>query len=103
MHINAVIGYQSFTSQSMASAVAITNTIFKDGQGNAANLALFSVGGTAGAIRFRDDGGTPAAGTGHRLVNGALPFLYQGNLQNVKIILEAGNPDFSVTTYSSAD
>ena len=98
-----VVGFQGFTSQSLASAQACSTALLANKQlGITANAALFSVGGSTGAVRFRDDGTAPTASVGHRVPAGLLPFLYQGDLHKIQFIVDtvAGNADLNVTYLS---
>ncbi len=88
MHVAMVIGYQSFTSSALASAVGCSTNLLTDGQGNKANACFLSSYATTGAVRFRDDGTSPTASTGLRIVPAAQPFLYQGDVSRLRFINE---------------
>lgn len=106
MHINAVIGFQGFTSNQLTGVVSCSTSLMTDGQGQKANAAYFCVGGTSGSIRYRDDGGAPTSNTGMRLTSGAAtPFLYQGDLYKVKFIADfvPGHADLQITYLQVAD
>ncbi len=97
MRVTRIIGYQSFASSAIASAVACSSNLLKDGQGNQANAAFFSCQSTTGSIRYRDDGTAPTVSTGLRIPSGIAPFLYQGDLGKIQFIGEAGNPTLEVS------
>jgi hypothetical protein len=93
MRITKVIGFQQFTSTALSTAVFLSTALLNDPQsGQNANAAYFTVSGSTGAIRFRDDPTTniATATIGIRLVSGLLPYLYQGNLQRLSFISEGG-------------
>lgn len=103
MRVTRIIGYQSFVSSAIASAVACSSSLLKDAQGNQANAAFFSCNSTTGAVRFRDDGTAPTVSTGLRIPAGTNPFLYQGDLGKIQFIGEAGNPTLDVSYVQVAD
>lgn len=94
-----VVGFQQFTSANLASVCAISTALLRRKDGVEANAALFSVGGSTGAVRFRDDGTAPTAAIGHRIVAGLVPFVYQGDLHKIQFIVDAvaGNADLNAT------
>lgn len=100
MHVAKVIGYQSFASSAILSAVGVSSEQLKDAQGNQANAVWISVQASTGAVRFRDDGTAPTASTGMRVPSGIPPFLYQGDLQRLRFIAESspgGNPTLELS------
>lgn len=98
MQINNMVGFQQFTSQTLGSVLSCSTALLTDANGNKANAAEFSVGGTTGAIRFRDDGTAPTTIAGTRIPVGTLPYLYQGNIHQLKFIADeiAGNASLAV-------
>lgn len=105
MRVVKVIGFQQFLSSAIVSAVAVSSSLLTDGQGARANAAIFSAGGTTGAVRWRDDGPDPTSNIGMRLPTGVVPYLYQGDLGKLKFIVDAvpGNADMNVTYVQVAD
>lgn len=105
MRINSVIGFQQFTSNALTAAVSCSTALLIDAQGQKANAAYFSVGGSSGSIRYRDDGTAPTSNIGLRLSSGGTPFLYQGDLYKVKFITDfvPGHADLSITYLQVAD
>lgn len=106
MRITKVIGFQQLLSSSIATAaVACSTSLLKDGQGNSANAAQLSVGGSTGAIRWRDDGTAPTSNIGMRLPAGVAPYFYQGDLQKILFIADSvpGNADVNITYFQVAD
>lgn len=106
MRINKVIGFQQFLSSAITSAVACSSALMKLTQtGDVANAAEISVGGSTGAIRFRDDGTAPTSNIGTRLPAGTVPYLYQGDLHKLQMIADAvpGNADVNVRYVLVAD
>lgn len=96
MHITKVVGFQQFLSSALTAAVACSTSLMKlTSTGDVANAAEISVGGTTGAIRFRDDGTAPTSNIGMRLPTGTVPYLYQGDLHKLQFITDAvpGNAD----------
>lgn len=99
MHINRVIGFQNFTSQSLTSVVTVSTQLLTDTKtGERADAAVFSVGGSTGSIRFRDDGGVPSASVGMRLPSTLQPYVYTGDLHKLQFIADAvaGNADLNI-------
>lgn len=105
MHINASLAFQQFTSTVITTAVTLSTTLMKDVLGAPANAVYVSVGGSTGAVRYRDDGTAPTSNIGMRLPSGAAPFLLQGNLQKLQFIADAvpGNADVNITYLQVAD
>ena len=105
MRITKVVGFQQFTSNTLTGVVSPSTSLLRDSQGVQANAAVFSVGGSTGAIRWRDDGPVPTTAIGMRLANGLVPYLYQGDIQNVKFIADAvaGNADLNITYVQAVD
>lgn len=106
MRVVSVIGFQNFASSALASAVACSSTPMSQAQtGVKANAAQFSVGGSSGAVRWRDDGTAPTGSSGIRIASGSLPYLYQGDLQKLQFIADAvaGNADMNVSYVLVAD
>ena len=100
MRISAVAGFQSFTSVVLTTAVACSTALFKNvTTGVIANGLLFTVGGSSGGIRWRDDGVDPTSNIGIRLASGALPYLYTGDAQRIKFIADsaAGNASLDIS------
>lgn len=97
MHINYITGFQAFTSQSLTAAQGVSTSLLKR-DGVFANAVEISVGGSTGAIRFRDDGTAPTASVGARLPAGLQPYLYQGDIHKLQFIVDtvAGNADVSM-------
>ena len=89
MHVARIIGYQSFVSSAIASAVGVSSNLLTDSQGNRANAVFISCHATTGAVRFRDDGTDPTVSTGLRVPSGIAPFLYQGNLGKIRFVAES--------------
>lgn len=99
MHINKVTGFQQFLSSALTAAVSCSTGLMKlTTTGDVANAAEISVGGSTGAIRFRDDGTAPTSNIGMRLPSGTAPYLYQGDLHKLQFIVDAvpGNADVNV-------
>lgn len=98
-----ITGFQQFTSNSIAtSALGVSTALLTNAQSGArANAALLSVGGSTGAIRFRDDGTAPTSNIGMRLPAGTVPYFYQGDLQKLMFIADSvpGNADVNVTFF----
>ena len=106
MHVSKVIGYQQFSSTTITSAQRIATTALIDqASGDRANAAWISIGGSTGAVRFRDDGTAPTGALGMRLVPGLLPYLYQGDLMRLQFILDAttGNADVNLSYVQVSD
>lgn len=105
MRITKVIGFQQFTSNTLTAAVACSTALLVDSQGNKANAAVFSAGGSTGAIRFRDDGTAPTSNIGMRLPAGVAPYFYQGDLYRILFIVDSvpGNADVNATYVQVAD
>ena len=107
MQINKVIGFQQFISSSLTSAVACSTALLKEIQsgGISANAAVFSVGGSTGAVRWRDDGTAPTSNIGMRMPAGVAPYLYQGDLQKLQFIVDSvpGNADMNITYVRVSD
>jgi hypothetical protein len=104
LRVTKVVSFQKFSSTIITTAQAISSTLV-DGQGISANAAIFSVGGSTGAIRFRDDGTAPVSDSGMRLPAGTVPYFYQGDLQRIKFIADSvpGNADVNATFVQVAD
>lgn len=106
MRVTRSINFQQFASSALVSAVALSTALFTDTpSGAVANALIFSVGGSSGAVRFRDDGTAPTSNIGMRIPSGALPYLYQGNLHKLLFITDsvAGNAELNVTYVSVVD
>ena len=106
MHINKVTGFQQFTSNSLTAALSVSTALLKlNSTGDIANAAEISVGGSTGAIRWRDDGTAPTSNIGMRLASGSLPYLYQGDLHKLQFIADSvpGNADANVRYVLVAD
>lgn len=105
MRITKVINFQQFTSSAVTAVVAVSTALLTDPQGVQANAAIFSVGGSTGAIRFRDDGTAPTSNIGMRLPAGVNPYFYQGDLHRLKFIVDSvpGNADVNATYVQVAD
>jgi len=101
VRIDNVVGFQNFTSSAIAStALACSTALFRNvTTGVLANAAVLSVGGSTGAIRFRDDGVAPVSNVGMRLVAGIVPYFYQGDLTRLQFIADSvpGNADVQIT------
>lgn len=96
----ATTGYQQFLSSALTGSVALSTSLLTNvTTGVIANAAIFSVGGSSGAIRFRDDGVAPTSNIGMRLPANSHPYLYQGDLHRIRLIADsaAGNADLNVT------
>jgi hypothetical protein len=101
MRINTICGFQQVTAATLASATTIT-PVEQAGTGLEPTAAIMSVSTTA--IRYTDDGvTTPTAAIGIRLPAGIAPFLYQGNLDNFKAILESGTPTLDIMYVVTSD
>jgi hypothetical protein len=101
--LRQITGFQQFTSQSLTGALGVSTALLLDEKsGTRANAALISIGGSTGAIRFRDDGVAPTSNIGMRLPAGVVPFLYQGDLNKIRFIADSvpGNADVNVTYLS---
>ncbi len=99
MHITKVIGFQQVLSSALTAAVSCSTGLMKLNEtGETANAAELSIGGSTGAVRFRDDGAPPTSNIGMRLASGSLPYLYQGDLHKLKFIADSvpGNADVNV-------
>jgi hypothetical protein len=99
MHINQVIGFQQFTSNALTGVQAVSTALLTDTQsGQKADAAVISIGGSTGAVRFRDDGAAPTSNIGMRLPTGSQPFLYTGDLHKIKFIVDSvpGNADVNI-------
>lgn len=106
MRITKITGFQQFTSNSIATAaLGVSTALLMDGQGQKANAAVLSAGGSTGAIRWRDDGTAPTSNIGMRLPAGVAPYLYQGDLHKLQFIADAvpGNADVNVTYVNVSD
>lgn len=106
MRITKVIDFQQFTSSDLAAVVACSTALMQHPQtGELADAAVFSVGGSSGAVRWRDDGTAPTSNIGMRLATGTLPYLYQGDIQRLLFITDsvAGNADLNVTYVKASD
>jgi hypothetical protein len=105
MRITKVIGFQQFTSNNLGGVLAVSTALLADTSGNKANAALFSIRGSTGAIRFRDDGADPSATVGMHIPVGLAPYFYQGNIASLKFIADtvAGNAEVNVTYVQAID
>ena len=103
MRIVKSIGYQSFTSNTLASVTPTSTELLKDNAGNKANAMLMTAAGSSGAVRFTDNGTAPSATLGLRLAVGLSPYLYLGNAFNTQFIIEAGNASLDVAYVQVAD
>lgn len=106
MRVTRVINFQQFTSNTIATTpTACSTALLTDAQGNKANAALFSTGGSTGAIRWRDDGTAPTSSIGIRLPAGVAPYFYQGDLNRLLFIADSvpGNADVNVVYVQVAD
>lgn len=105
MRIVRVTGFQQFTSTVITTAVAISTGLLSDPQGNKANAAIFSVGGSTGAVRWRDDGTAPTSNIGIRQPAGVAPYFYQGDLNKILFIVDSvpGNADVNLVFVQVAD
>lgn len=94
-----ITGFQLFTSQTLTGALGISTALLNDNNGVLANAALISIGGSTGAIRFRDDGTAPTSNIGMRLPTGTVPYLYHGDLHKLRFIADSvpGNAEINVT------
>jgi len=102
----AVIGFQQFTSTVITTAVVIAkSSTVNTTTGTVANAALVSIGGSTGAVRFRDDGTAPTSNIGMRLPAGTVPYLYQGDLQKIAFIADSvpGNADVNLAYVQVVD
>ena len=87
------IGFQQLDATALASAVGFTLPVDSSGsKPNGAYLSSFT-----GNVRYRDDGTAPTAAIGMRLVAGNDPFLFMGNMEKFKAILEGGSPTLNIT------
>jgi len=104
MRTVASLGFQQFTSTVITTAVTVS-TALDPNSGYTANAAWLSVGGSTGAIRWRDDGTAPTSNIGMRLPSGTVPYLYQGDLQKLKLIVDSvpGNADINITFLKVSD
>lgn len=106
MRITAVVGFQQFLSSALTAVVSASTALLQDIQrGIPANAAMISIGGSTGAIRFRDDGTSPTSNIGMRLPAGVIPYFYQGDLQKLKFIADSvpGNADVNITYVQAID
>lgn len=92
----APLGFQTFNSTALASAVSLTAPA-------TANVALMSVNGSGAGVNWRDDGTAPTGSIGMTILATApVPFEYYGNLSSIEIITEAGTPTLNVSYYKIA-
>jgi hypothetical protein len=106
LHVAQVVGFQQFTSDTLNAAKAVSTSLLTDQKSGAkANAAWFSVRGSSGGIRFRDDGTAPSATVGMHIPVGLVPFLYQGDLHKLQVIGDtvAGNAEVNITYVLVAD
>lgn len=104
MKVNFVTGFQQFTSDTLNAAKAVSTELLTDKKaGNKANAAWFSVFGSSGGIRYRDDGTAPTATVGLHIPAGLTPFLYQGDLHKVLFISSGGNAELNVEYIGVSD
>lgn len=81
------LGYQQLTVHTAASALTVPSR---------ANLAVIC--STTQNTRLRDDGTAPTASTGLPLLAGQ-PFTYDGQLDKVQLIAEAGTATVEILYY----
>ena len=103
MRIVRSIGYQSFTSNGLASVSPVSSELLTDSSGQKANAILMTAAGSSGAVRFTDNGTVPSATLGIRLAVGLSPYLYLGNVGRTQFIIEAGNASLDVAYVQVAD
>jgi hypothetical protein len=103
VHITKVVGFQQFTSANLAAVCSVSTSLIKNANGDQANGALFSVGGSTGAVRWRDDGTAPTGTVGMRLASSHQPFLYQGDLHKLRFITESGIAEMNITYVQVTD
>jgi hypothetical protein len=84
-----VIGFQQLASLGSSTALTVP-----------AGARVAYISAEAQVVRFRDDGTAPTAAIGHRLLLTAGPFLYQGDLNAVRFIEEAGGGKINVSYLS---
>lgn len=92
------LGFQQLTAANLAASFALTLPIVNGAKPNAAYMTSFT-----GNVRYRDDGGVPTSGIGMRLVAGVAPFLFQGDLEKFRAILEGGSPTLDITYVTITD
>lgn len=92
MKVVASLGFQQLDATALASSVGFTLPIVNGMKPNAAFISSFT-----GNVRYRDDGTAPTAAIGMRLVAGNDPFLFQGNMDNFRAILEGASPTLNIT------
>ena len=79
-------GYYQLTNLSSVASVA-------GGNGRVALIQALNQN-----IRWRDDGTNPTSNTGMRLAAGQT-FLYNGNMQKIRLIEEASGAEVNISTY----
>lgn len=106
MQVTKVIGFQQFLSSALTAVQSCSTALLVDAQsGSKANAAWMSVGGSTGAVRWRDDGTSPTSNIGMRMAAGTLPYLYQGDLHKLRLIVDSvpGNADMNLTYVQVSD
>lgn len=92
------LGFQQLTAANLAASFPLTLPIVNGAKPNAAYMTA-----SATAVRYRDDGAAPTAAIGMRLPVGIEPFLFQGDLEKFRAILESGTPTLDVNYVTITD
>lgn len=86
------MGFQQLDATALASSVGFTIPVLNGEKPNGAYISSFT-----GNVRYRDDGTAPTAAVGMRLVAGNDPFLFMGDMEKFRAILEGGSPTLNIT------
>lgn len=85
------LGFQQLDATALASSVGFTLPVVNGVRPNGAYLSSFT-----GNVRWRDDGTAPTASIGLRIVAGNDPWLFQGDMEKFRAILEGGSPTLNI-------
>ena len=95
MKVTRICGFQQLTAANLAAAFPLT-PVNQPSTGEKPNACWLTASATA--VRYTDDGvTTPTATIGMRLPVGIAPYLYVGDMNKAKFILESGTPTLDVT------
>ena len=94
--ITVCIGYQQITDLSTAVGLTVP-VIDRTGLNQKPTFALITP--LTGAVRWRDDGGTPSATVGMPLAAG-VTLQYDGNLKGIKFIDNGGTAELNISYYA---
>jgi hypothetical protein len=86
------LGFQQLDASALAASVGFTIPTINGQKANAALISSFT-----GNVRYRDDGTAPTSTVGMRLVAGNDPFLFMGDMEKFRAILEGGSPTLNIT------